>query len=266
MMIHHLTHSALNSSRIRKLAAFVVICFLLTRCYGCKDPMVAEVEQAIAAGTDLDAPVPGPNPTQNALMHDAALAGSNEAVVLLLENGASVDIRDRGDRTPLHRAAQKGHLEMIRTLIAWGADVNACDDTLANTLGFAVSASRRQVETVALLIKEGASLEVKDVADATPLGLAVFQGKLETVEVLLDAGAEVNTSTDSGFTPLHLAAAIGRADVAETLIEYGADVNCRDAHNTTPLGVALHKYWRDDTNARRQKKVVKVLRDHGGIE
>ncbi|XP_025092484.1 oxysterol-binding protein-related protein 1-like isoform X2 [Pomacea canaliculata] len=58
----------------------------------------------------------------------------------------------------------------------------------------------------------------------TPLHLAAYFGHINTVKVLLEQGAEVNLVNVSGDTPLHRASYTGREDVVRTLLEYGADV------------------------------------------
>lgn len=54
----------------------------------------------------------------------AAVAGKAKAVQFLLENGASIQTRDKRGNSPLHGAAFMGHIEVVVTLLANGADVN----------------------------------------------------------------------------------------------------------------------------------------------
>ena len=46
------------------------------------------------------------------------------AALALLEGGADINVRDRAGNTPLHLAAQVGDMQLVRALLAKGADPN----------------------------------------------------------------------------------------------------------------------------------------------
>jgi len=50
-----------------------------------------------------------------------------QAAQLLLDWGANVDTADKKDRRPLHWAAYMGHIDVIQSLLAFGADVDCRD-------------------------------------------------------------------------------------------------------------------------------------------
>ena len=58
-------------------------------------------------------------------LHVSALSGSNEAMALLIQNGADINARNKDGATPLHAAALTGQAEAVKLLIANGADVSA---------------------------------------------------------------------------------------------------------------------------------------------
>lgn len=61
-------------------------------------------------------------------LHAAAQIGSVEIVNLLIRHGAGVSIRGLYGQTPLHLAAMYGHEAIIRILVAAGADATAEED------------------------------------------------------------------------------------------------------------------------------------------
>ncbi|KAI8937907.1 hypothetical protein NX059_005591 [Plenodomus lindquistii] len=60
---------------------------------------------------------------------------------------------DGAQRTPLHLAAQRGDVQLARTLLEFGADINAQDSEPATVLDAAVENSQRKF--VAFLLEEG---------------------------------------------------------------------------------------------------------------
>ena len=61
---------------------------------------------------------------------------------------------------------------------------------------------------------------------------------LDTIKVLLDNGADVNHPDFDGMTPLCLASMLGHKDVVDLLLEKSADVGHWDRHGRTPLMLA----------------------------
>jgi cytohesin len=57
----------------------------------------------------------------------AAFWGRPEIAAMLIEHGASVNAKAKGDVTPLHEAARMRQVEIIEQLLQHGANVNAKD-------------------------------------------------------------------------------------------------------------------------------------------
>mmetsp|Transcript_67260 Transcript_67260/g.161218 ORF Transcript_67260/g.161218 Transcript_67260/m.161218 type:complete len:264 (-) Transcript_67260:219-1010(-) len=101
------------------------------------------------------------------------------------------------------------------------------------------AAQKGDVVTIHTLIRNGASLNARDLFEYTPLHHAVEYGQRGSLETLLDYSANVNCLDTGGRTPLHMAAFSGKADLVECLIKSGADIHARDSFNwKTPLQLA----------------------------
>lgn len=75
----------------------------------------------------------------------------------LIGLGANVNARERNGRTPLHHAANNGHLEVIELLVRSGADTEARDVEGMTPLMWArISRTGRKNEIVATLLSLGA--------------------------------------------------------------------------------------------------------------
>jgi ankyrin repeat protein len=86
--------------------------------------MMAKV--LLEKGADVNVKVTGED--SRTCLHAACLCGNVEMVRLLLENEADPDASTSTNmRTPLHWAAQKGHLEIMKILVKFGANISARD-------------------------------------------------------------------------------------------------------------------------------------------
>jgi ankyrin repeat protein len=56
--------------------------------------------------------------------------GYLQIVNLLLNNGANIEVDDDKDARPLHVAASAGHFEIVKSLIAKGADMKALTSSI----------------------------------------------------------------------------------------------------------------------------------------
>ena len=57
-------------------------------------------------------------------LHCAADKGHNEVLTTLILSGADLDIRNKDGNTALHSATNRGQTEVIATLVSAGADLN----------------------------------------------------------------------------------------------------------------------------------------------
>ena len=92
---------------------------------------------------------------------------------------------------------------VLERLLASGADVNLSDRDQRTPLHRAASATREAVRT---LLNNGANVNAQFVSGETALMLAT-RGRIDIVETLLDAGAELEIAVRDGQTALHRAAA-----------------------------------------------------------
>jgi hypothetical protein len=116
--------------------------------------------------------------------------------------------------TALHAAAAGYRVEIVRLLLAAGADPNAAKNhRKSSPLHYAADGfitgpawdEKRQVETIRCLIDQGADLDLQDMNGATPLHRAVRTRCAAAVKFLLRAGSDPMLKNKPGSTPFHLA-------------------------------------------------------------
>jgi len=181
--------------------------------------------------------------------------------------GAAFLLAASPSRESIFDAAGSDDVELVRALLAEGADVNASQGDGMTALHRAARAGN--LAMAELLIGAGANLEAKTrLGEHRPLHVASASGRSGVVAVLVAAGAEVNARTTTGATPLHFAAASGSADAVAGMLSGGAEVDPREpvwgqtplmfaaaAGRTTAIEVLLEK----GANPALTAKVVDVV-------
>lgn len=130
-------------------------------------------------------------------LYNACLKNDNPRLIeFLLDKGASVDLRNEDDETPMFIAAYNNRLECMKVLLDRGA-------SLKGTFGY---------------------------YGESPLHVCVRNNSPEALEFLLDNGAQVNAKNKLSETPLFLACMLDRKELAVVLLmrKAGAKIQNRD--------------------------------------
>ena len=194
---------------------------------------------------------------------------------------------DTGD-TPLHLAAERGHLDLVNVLIAAGADVDAVRSdgyrpvhsallsswrakvprerarAIADTL-FA-HGSRYTIYLAAVLddkayvrdalARDSSLANFEDTCHRRPISAAAERNDLEMVKLLLENGADPNLPEEGAPRGHALWTAVyhRRRELARLLVEHGADPNAMVESSGTPM-----------THALKDPDLYELLVSHGGI-
>ncbi len=186
---------------------------------------------------------------EESCLHQAAQMNHRDAVALLLDNGADIEISK--PKTPLYYALSSGAREAVKLLIDRGATVPvnnylfhravlkgisaAVDHMIAkgvellsenNTGGTLLhsAAEGGMVTLTELMLAKGVDINAPDQYGRSPIHLAALKGHLTVVEQLLGRGAERDTKTPTGATAYDLARSQGHQKLCDWLAEQGAEV------------------------------------------
>ena len=140
----------------------------------------------------------------------------------------------QAERELFECAAEAGHVEAVRALLAAGVDKDLENFETGETALMRAS-SKGHVEMARLLLEAGADMNLQFLFGECALLSASFKGHAEIVRLLLEAQADMNLSDDSGETALKLASSEGHVAIVRLLLEAGADMNLQDRSGETAL-------------------------------
>jgi ankyrin repeat protein len=127
--------------------------------------------------------------------------------------------------TPFLRAAKSGDIEMMRALVAGGADPKIAMPNGANALLFAAGLGWRNGSPAAPSYDQGSDEEA-----------------VEALRFLLDLGFDVHGTNDAGDTALHVAiSGRGSEAIIAFLVSQGANPEIKNKRGQTPLSLATAK-------------------------
>ncbi|RYG37459.1 ankyrin repeat domain-containing protein, partial [bacterium] len=221
--------------------------------------MLAELRERLAS-------TPPGYPSFAVPLFQAAEGGSAESVRLLLEAGASTDLRDRDGRSALDHAA---NAEIARVLLAAGLaplDRQTWLDALED----------ERFQFAKALLEGG--LDPNGVEDSwSLLHHTAFRLHPKGIRLLARYGVDLTFRTPDGESPLHGAAWQGDGNMGieverneatiRALVELGFDVNERDINGQTPLHEAAYGDWGSPTAIRTLLELGALPDpvDHNGV-
>ena len=176
-------------------------------------------------GADLD-------DSRVAMLLSAASRGNVDRVLSLLHGGMSPSACDYDRRTALHVAASDGALEVVKVLIEEGASLNERDRFGHTPLDEAVAYQHASVAELLMFY----NAEHGDLARLeAQLITAAAANDLNAARALLSSGVPATCFDYDRRTPLHLAVSEGHIEMAKLLLQYKADPMAEDRWGSSPL-------------------------------
>ena len=230
---------------------------------------IAAVKKHLAAGGSVDAA----DANKLSLLNWAAYGGAFEIVKLLVAQKADVNIHvNKSGWTPLMNASAMGHAQIAAYLLDHGADLSLLSTDGYAALSFA--AAKQRTDVVKLLLAKGAdrgnalvAMAYKNDAAAvrlllengvdpnaspqkkemffipgeTALYRAASDNNAPMVALLLEKGASPDVSAPSGGnmpTPLSMAAYYCNGAMIDSLLQHGASKGLTNGSGNTALDLA----------------------------
>ena len=170
---------------------------------------------------------------------------SEPAMTLLFDRGATVEPPPGrvSIAYPLVLAAHAGNASVLERLHKSGDPVGtrvAVPGNAASASPMGKAIRNGDLDVVRTLLRLGANVDSLDGEPWTPLDLAVNNNRLDVARLLLETGADVNGVNEMGYTPLLLAASIDFGDTAmiDMLLRSAARIDMTNPAGKTALDLA----------------------------
>ncbi|MCZ2405187.1 MAG: ankyrin repeat domain-containing protein [Burkholderiales bacterium] len=183
-------------------------------------------------------------------LHAAAARGDVPALQRLLAaqpGPGTLNARDAQGRTPLHVATFARQREAVRLLAQAGAALDLLENDRYDAVTIAAVADDE--DTLRLLLQLGASArQVTSRYDGTALIAAAHLGHACVVRQLIAAGAPLDHVNNLYWTALIESIVLGDGGprhqaTLQALLEAGASTRLTDRHGNTPLQLARQRHY-----------------------
>ncbi len=178
-------------------------------------------------------------------LHAAAARGDTAGLQRLLAARPDVNARDAHGRTPLHVATFARQREAVRLLAQAGAALDLLENDRYDAVTIAAVADDE--ETLRLLLQLGASAkQVTSRYDGTALIAAAHLGHAGVVRQLIAADAPLDHVNNLHWTALIESIVLGDGGprhqaTLQALLDAGASTRLADRHGNTPLQLARQR-------------------------
>ncbi|XP_011922411.1 PREDICTED: ankyrin repeat domain-containing protein 6 isoform X9 [Cercocebus atys] len=201
----------------------------------------------------------------------AAYKGQTENVVQLINKGAKVAVTKHG-RTPLHLAANKGHLPVVQILLKAGCDLDVQDDIpifMACSLYYATPGANSLLLPANPVNSHWSADAISDWSMSNHIAPAseIVQDAVAAVKAMKEDKNKKNhrgkvrkdprrseREKEGDQTALHRATVVGNTEIIAALIHEGCALDRQDKAGDTALHIAA---------ALNHKKVAKILLEAG---
>ena len=172
----------------------------------------------------------------NTTLHLAAWAGNTDLTTALLARGADVSISNKDGQTVLFFCREE---HTAKILLENGASVNHRDKTGSTCLHTFCSKPELSLDLIHLVLTSDGHVDARNYGNQTPTMLSSMAGDLTKVDFLLQNGAQCNLTDKYGRTLVHHAVQSRNLELVKYLVlKHNMPVNAVDTNRTNPLHIA----------------------------
>ena len=155
---------------------------------------------------------------------EAVTAGNNEAVEFLLQlETVNIDHTNEEGKTVLMLACERGHEDIVHSLLSAGANVNIQDNKGWTALMRAIE--HNHVSIIHMLLQANANPHLKKSNGSNAVMIASDHGNYEVVELLIGEGVDYKYQREDGWNAFMLACQNGHTQIVKLLLKEQVDPN-----------------------------------------
>jgi ankyrin repeat protein len=189
-------------------------------------------------------------------MHEfikAAHDGDLGRIQYYIKQNIDVNITDNNGDTALMLAAWKRDFNVVKELLANGAEIDKANK-YGNT-ALMLAAGKDNLDIVKELIANGDEIDKANNMGYTALLFAAIEGKSNVVKLLIAHGAEIDKADNDGWTALIHTADNGHLDIAKELLNAGSDLLLNPKEGSIE-NIVLYKLLMNSTSDRIFNKLI----------
>ena len=203
---------------------------------------------------------------ENTVLHRACFFSSFELVEALISSlklnlgiqfdkffNHYVNARNREGNTALHYASYVGNIQIIRFLLEYDADINACNNRGLNVLHFAAQGNQPN-SLVYFKEKYRLNIDCFDECGSRPIHWSCYSGSYEVAEFLIGWNADVNVKDNEGNTPLHLSIINDDRKIVRLLLQHRGDPMIKNNKGQSCIELARFKHKKEILRILEYKK------------
>lgn len=165
----------------------------------------------------------------------SAVSNKLDIIKTLVQHGADVNSPSDTESTPVRSACFMTNISVVKFLVDNGADIHKPNVNGGTCLINSV----QSMHLCEFLIGKGANVNAKDNSGNLALHYAIREGRFETVKLLIRCGSNYTAKNDIGDNALQTAALRGYSNIAEYIIENTTQAKIDCIHAYELLGTNL---------------------------
>ena len=158
---------------------------------------------------------------------EAVTVGNSEAVEFLLQlETVNIDHTNEEGKTALMLACERGHEDIVHSLLSAGANVNIQDNKGWTAL--MIASEHNHISIIQMLLQADANPHLIKSNGSNAVMIASYHGNYEVVELLISKGVDYKYQREDGWNAFMLACQNGCTQIVELLLKEQVDPNVQE--------------------------------------